>query len=214
MKNAILYFLRMDVFQKASRVLVIVMLVLFFLFIRTGAAGATGIVLCVIGIAVFGVGCALKVPKESDITVFISQKRTEFEKQTRKEYKPFRMHEYRSLYAFTEEKKYLVRTLGNRLIYPVCLNLMFVLHDGMIDLATEMYALYQKEPSVCRTHTFDATSPLTVQVLRMEGDAEMLLVTLCGGTGQISRFYVRDDHTWKQLCEYLRGHAVFEDVTE
>ena len=212
MNRTINFFLRFDIIQKASCVLVLFFALLMY-WCSSMKFDATRTAFLISCIVIFAIGCTLKAPKAGDITDYLVKHREEFEKATMKANKLYRTYDHISVYAFDKELEKFARTVGNRLLYPVCLNLMFVRHPDGVTLTAENYSLFKKRKPVSTTYTFGKKETFTMNILRLEGDAEMLWVTLSeNGAEQIS-FYARDDHLWKQFYSYIQGAATITEET-
>ena len=206
--NAKAYFLRFDVVQKACRVLLIFFLLLLY-FVRSWSLGVTGIVFMVCGLLFSAIGSFLKVPQEHKISEFVSVERHIFETEVKKENAAFRENDIATFYAFGTHKEHLARTLGRRLIYPVCLNMMFVSHGNGGTLMMGTLSLWEKKPQDKQRLIFEN---MKIRILRMDGDAEILLVTFFENEEEKLTFYVRDDHYWKSFLNYIRGNIFVEET--
>jgi hypothetical protein len=171
--NARAYFLRFDIIQKACRVLLIFFILAIY-FTSSWSLGVTGIIFLWAGLAISAIGSVLKVPHESKISEFVSTERHIFETEVKKENAAFRENDIATFYAFDTQKERFARTLGRRLIYPVCLNMMFVQHGNGGTLMVGMLSLWEKKPQDKQRLIFEN---MKIRILRMDGDAEILLVT-------------------------------------
>ena len=201
MRHTKSYFLRLDIFQKASRVLLVFFLLVAF-FARGWSLGVNGYILIFGSLIVFGIGSILKTVKAEDLTNYLSKVRTDFESEVRKELKSFRTYDYAVLHAYSKEKAYLARTLGNRLLYPVCINMIFVITPDGVELAYKELSLYEKRKPILQHMTFDPKD-LRFETLHFEGDAEMMEVNVYNGEELLFSLYVRDDHLWKHFVPYM-----------
>lgn len=207
--NARAYFLRFDIIQKACRVLLIFFILAIY-FTSSWSLGVTGIVFLWGGLAISAIGSVLKVPHESKISEFVSTERHIFETEVKKENAAFRENDIAAFYAFDTQKERFARTLGRRLIYPICLNMMFVQHGNGGTLMVGTLSLWEKKPQDKSRILFEN---MTVRILRMEGDAEILLVTFLDGEDEKVTFYVRDDHYWKTFLAYAQATVTVEEIT-
>ncbi|MBQ8310048.1 MAG: hypothetical protein IJX80_03435 [Clostridia bacterium] len=207
--NAKAYFLRLDIVQKACRVLLIFFLLLLY-FMRSWSLGVAGIVFLVGGLVISAIGSVLKIPHESKISEFVSVERHAFETEIKKENAAFRENDIAIFYAYDTHKEWLARTLGRRLIYPICLNMMFVSHGGGGTLMMGKLSLWEKKPQDKSRITF---ANMYVQTVRMDGDAEILHVTFLDGEDEKLNFYVRDDHYWKSFLSYVKGSITVEEIS-
>ena len=208
--NAKAYFLRFDIMQKACRVLLIFFLLLIY-FTGSWSLGVGGIVFLSVGTAISVIGSILKIPHESQISEFVSVERHIFETEIKKENAAFRENDIATFYAFGTHKERLARTLGRRLIYPICLNMMVVCHGNGGTLMIGTLSLWDKKP---QEKTRMAFNDMHVQIVRMDGDAEILLVSFLDGKSEKLHFYVRDDHYWKSFLTYIQGRISVEEIAE
>ena len=206
--NARAFFLRFDVIRTVCRALLVLFLLVLY-FARSWTLGTGGIVFFVLGVTLTAIGSVLRSPKEYKLTEFISSERHIFETEVRKENKNFRMGDCVPLYAYSREKAAFARALGRRLIYPVCLNMMFLRHGEGGTLIVGDLSLWEKRRVTKEAHTFQR---LTVSFLRLEGDAEILEVHLLDGENERISFFVRDDHFWRAFLTYASQNCrVIED---
>ena len=196
--NAKAFFLRFDVIRTVCRSSLVLLLILLY-FARSWALGTAGVVFLAVGLSVSAVGSVLRFPKSDKLSGFISEERHIFETEVRKENKSFRMGDCVSVYAYGEEKAMLARALGKRLIYPICRNMMFLRHGEGGTLIVGELSLWEKKKPTKTRYVFRR---LTVSFVRMEGDAEILGVTLLENGEQVLFFYVRDDHFWRAFLTY------------
>ena len=206
--NAKAYFLRFDIVKRACRVLLIFFLFALY-FMRSWALGVGGIVFLAVGLTVSSVGSILRVPHASKISEFVSTERHAFETEVKKENASFRENDIAVFYAFDTKKEQFARTLGRRLIYPVCLNMMFVHHGNGGTLMMGILSLWEKKPQDKKRFVFEN---MMIHVLRMDGDAEILLVSFLDNGEEKLSFYVRDDHYWKSFLAYIKGNITVEEI--
>lgn len=197
--NARSFFLRFDVIRKVCRALLVLLMLLFY-FASSWSLGTAGIVLFSVGFPLTAIGAVLRSPKEYRLAEFISNERSTFELEVRKEHRSFRTGDYVPLYAYSREKASLARALGNRLIYPICLNMTFLRHGEGGTLIVGELSLWEKKKTTKQKYRF---KQLTVSSVRMEGDAEILDVILFDGETEKLRFFVRDDHFWRVFLAYV-----------
>lgn len=193
--NAKAYFLRLDIFRTISRVLLVVFILLAY-GMRSVSPGVAGIVTVVVGLIVFGIGSVLRVPQAGEITDLISKERCILETEILKENKNFRDGSPVCIHAYGNAHQRFARTAHGRLIYPTCLNMMFLKHGHGGILMTGELSLWKKSPTEKKQYHF---SELSVRVLRLEGDAEILWVTFLDEGAEKLSFFVRDDHYWKSF---------------
>ncbi|MBE6590273.1 MAG: hypothetical protein E7643_08845 [Ruminococcaceae bacterium] len=207
--NAKAFFLRFDVIRKVCRsLLVLLMIVLFFA--RSWSLGVVGIVFFSVALVASTIGSVLHTVKDYKLSEFISEARHVFETEVKKENKSFRHGEPALFYAYSREKENFARALGRRLIYPVCLNMMFLRHGNGGTLIVGRLSLWNKERPTKEKFKF---KELTVSFLRLEGDAEILSVAFLEGDEEKLRFYVRDDHFWRAFVDYAKENCrVLEEV--
>ncbi len=196
--NAKGFFLRVDVIRTVCRALLVLLLLALY-FARSWALGTVGIVFFAVLLPVTAIGSILRSPKDYKLSEFISNERQAFEIEVRKENKNFRMGDCVSMYAYSREKAALARALGKRLIYPVCLNMMFLRHGEGGTFVVGELSLWEKKKTTKQAYVFNR---LTVSFLRMEGDAEILDVTLLEDGEEKLSFFVRDDHFWRAFLTY------------
>lgn len=208
--NAKGFFLRFDVIRKVSRSVLVLWLIVFF-FARSWSLGTGGIVFLAVTFLLCAVGSVLRTVKPYRLSEFISSSRHAFETEVKKENKSFRHGDPVIFYAYSREKEALSRALGRRLLYPVCLNMMFLRHGKGGTLIVGRLSLWDNERATKEKYKF---SDLTVSWLRLDGDAEMLSVGFYEGDAERIRFYVRDDHFWKTFLTYAKEtcHVTEESV--
>lgn len=196
--NAKAFFLRLDVVRTVCRAsLVLLLLILYFA--RSWSLGTAGVIFFTVGLIVSALGSVLRAPKNDQLGTFISEERQIFEVEVRKENKNFRTGDYVSLYAYSPEKAVFARALGKRLIYPICWNMMFLRHGEGGTMIVGETSLWEKKKPTKQKFVFNH---LTVSFLRMEGDAEILDVTLLENDKEVLSFFVRDDHFWRAFLGY------------
>ncbi len=207
--NARAYFLRLDVFRTASRVLFV-----FFIFVAYGlhsaSLGVTGLVTITMALIVFGIGSFLRVPQASEITELISKERCALEAEILKENKNFRDCSPVSVHAYGTARKRFARTVNGRLVYPICLNMMFLKHGRGGILKTGELSLWKKKPTEKKTYHF---TELSIHVIRLDGDADILSVTFFDGDEEKLSFFVRDDHYWKSFVSYTADAIPLKENT-
>lgn len=208
--NAKAFFLRFDVIRKVCRALLVLLLILLF-FARSWKLGTFGIVFFAVSLVITVFGSMLRTVKDYKLSEFISESRHTFETEVKKENKSFRHGDPVIFYAYGKEKEALARALGRRLIYPVCLNMMFLRHGNGGTLIVGKTSLWRKERPTKTKYQF---RELTISFLRMEGDAEILQATFFDrGEVRVS-FYVRDDHFWRSFLAYARENCTVLEETE
>ena len=84
--------------------------------------------------------------------------------------------------------------------------MMFLRHGSGGTLIVGRTSLWKKERPTKEKHRF---KELSVSVVRMEGDAEILFVTFLEGDEERLCFYVRDDHFWRAFCSYASENCHF-----
>lgn len=196
--NAKSFFLRFDVIRTVCRSLLVLLLLLLY-FARSWSLGTAGILFFVIGLCVSAAGSVLNVTKVDKLSGFISEERHIFEVEVRKENKSFRMGDCVPVYAYSAEKSVLARALGKRLLYPICWNMMFLRHGEGGTLIVGEISLWEKRRPTKQSYVFER---LTVSFVRMEGDAEILHVSLLENGETALSFFVRDDHFWRTFLNY------------
>ena len=201
--NAKPFFLRFDVIRKIGRALLVLLMIVLF-FARSWKLGTFGIVFLSVSFVLSLICSCLKVTKEYKLSEYISKARTSFELEVLKEHKSFRRGDPVMLYAFDMEKELFARALGRRLIYPVCLDMMFLRHATGGTLIVGRLSLWKKEKRIKTKYRFEE---LNISIVRMEGDAEILLVTMMERGDAVLRFYVRDDHYWKSFVSYAEKNV-------
>lgn len=196
--NARAFFLRVDVIRTVCRALLVLLLILFW-FARSWSLGTAGVAFFAVGFVLTVIGSVLRAPKNDKMSEFISNERNSFELSVRKEHKSFRTGDYVTLYGFGTEKAFFARALGNRLIYPICLNMTFLRHGTGGTLIVGELSLWEKKKTTKMKYRFHQ---LTVSFVRMDGDAEILSVSLLDGEEEKLFFFVRDDHFWRAFLAY------------
>lgn len=206
--NAKAFFLRLDVVRTVCRALLVLLLIILY-FASSWSLGTVGIVFFAVLLPLTAIGSVLRAPKDYKLSEFLSDERHLFETEVRKENKSFRMGDCVPMYAYSKEKELFARALGKRLIYPVCLNVMFLRHGEGGTLITGELSLWEKKKTTKQTYVFQR---LTVSYLRLEGDAEILDVTLLEDGEERLSFYVRDDHFWRAFLAYAGQNCrIIED---
>ncbi len=196
------YFLRFDIVQTVSRVLLVFFMLVAY-FARGWSLGVNGYILIFGSLIVFGIGSLLKTVKAENLTDYLSKERTAFEADVRKEFKSFRTYDYAILHAYSKEKAFLARTLGNRLLYPVCMHMAFVITPDGIEIAYKELSLFEKRKPELKHVTLQLDA-LRIDVLQFEGDAEMMDVTFYQDDEVFMSLYIRDDHLWRNFVPYVQ----------
>ena len=196
--NAKAFVLRFDVVRKICRSVLVLALMLLFI-ARSWSLGTVGVVFFTVTLILSSLGSVLRTVKAYKLSEFISSARHVFETEVKKENKSFRHGDPAVFYAYSKEKEQLTRALGKRLIYPICLNMMFLRHGNGGTLIVGRLSLWNNERQTKEKYKF---KDLNVSFLRLEGDAEILEVTLLDGEETRLSFYVRDDHFWNAFLNY------------
>ena len=87
--------------------------------------------------------------------------------------------------------------------------MMFVGHGRGGTLMMGTLSLWEKKPQDKQRFVFEN---MRVQIVRLEGDADILLVTFFEGADEKLTFYVRDDHYWKTFLSYIKGDIAVEEI--
>ena len=196
--NAKAFFLRFDVIRKVCRALLVLLIILLY-FASSWRLGTFGIVFLSVSLVLTVIGSSLKIVKEHKLSQFISESRHAFEIEVKKENKSFRHGDAVIFYAYGKEREGLARALGRRLIYPICLNMMFLRHGKGGTLIVGRTSLWNRARSTKQKYEI---RELTVSFLRMQGDAEILHVSLLDRGDVFLSFYVRDDHFLRAFFAY------------
>ncbi|MBQ8351413.1 MAG: hypothetical protein IJY20_05165 [Clostridia bacterium] len=150
----------------------------------------------------------IHIPKDTEITKAIQERHTAYRSQVARELKA-EEDELSLLEGFSEEKAYLGRREGSRMIYPVCRTVIFLKRDAILQILVKDTSLLTpgaKESS----WQISKSEPIHAVLKKQKNKIIKLTLTCKNDTVTV---LLQDKYTAQDLLEKYRSYIIVDKET-